>query len=52
MREEFMNNVFENYEREIYDDKGLIIVLTKRNMNIANWLEKANNYENVRVFFE
>jgi cellulose synthase/poly-beta-1,6-N-acetylglucosamine synthase-like glycosyltransferase len=50
MREDFMNNVFENYERQIYDDKELIIVLTKSNMNIANWLEKANNYENVRVF--
>ncbi|MEF2094141.1 glycosyltransferase family 2 protein [Bacillus sp. CFBP9009] len=50
MREEFMNNVFENYERQLYDDKELIIVLTKSSMDIKKWLEKANNYDNVRVF--
>jgi hypothetical protein len=49
MREEFMNNV-ENYERQIYDDKELIIVLTKGKMDITKWLENANNYENVKVF--
>jgi hypothetical protein len=31
MREDFMNNEFENYKRQKYDDKELIIALTKSN---------------------
>jgi cellulose synthase/poly-beta-1,6-N-acetylglucosamine synthase-like glycosyltransferase len=50
MREDFMNNVFENYDRQIYDEKELIIVLTKSNMDLTKWLEKANSHKNVRVF--
>lgn len=50
MRPQYMNNVFSNYSRQIYDNKEMIIVLNNNKMNLKKWKEKAKQYKNVRVF--
>ncbi|WP_052339600.1 glycosyltransferase family 2 protein [Gorillibacterium massiliense] len=49
-RPSFMNNVFENYERQSYKDKELIIVLNRDDMDINKWRRKASQYKNVSVY--
>jgi len=50
IRPEFMENVFENYNRQTYQKKEFIIVLNKNSMNIKAWKKKAREYKNIRVF--
>lgn len=50
IRDEFIDNVFQNYERQQLEQKELIIVLNKDSMDINKWYEKAENYQNVRVY--
>ncbi|MBU5675082.1 glycosyltransferase [Alkaliphilus sp. MSJ-5] len=50
IRPEFMEKVFENYNRQTYQKKELIIVLNKNSMNIRKWMKKAKQYKNIRVF--
>lgn len=45
-----MNDVFENYERQNYPEKELIVVLNKDNMSIDRWQAKGNEYENVTIY--
>lgn len=49
-KQDFMKNIFENYERQLYADKELIIVLNNGSLVYEEWVEKAGHYENVRVF--
>ncbi|MGM7700943.1 glycosyltransferase [Pseudalkalibacillus sp. Hm43] len=50
MRDECMDNVFQNYERQRYDHKELILVLTKKDMDVKKWRHKAGEYEHVKIF--
>lgn len=50
IRPEFIENVFENYNRQTYEKKEFIIVLNKNSMDIKKWKMKAKEYKNVRVF--
>ncbi|OIK14681.1 hypothetical protein BIV60_11065 [Bacillus sp. MUM 116] len=50
IRDEFIDNVFKNYQQQTWKDKELIIILNKDSMDIDTWKEKAANYQNVRVF--
>jgi len=50
IRPEFIENVFENYNRQTYQKKEFIIVLNKNSMDIKEWEKKAKQYKNVRVF--
>jgi glycosyltransferase involved in cell wall biosynthesis len=50
IREECIDNVFQNYEQQNYPDKELIIILNKDSMNIDWWKKRAEQYENVRVY--
>ncbi|SDM44569.1 glycosyltransferase family 2 protein [Bacillus sp. OK048] len=50
MRENFIDNVFENYSRQTLKNKELIIILNKNSMNIDKWVEKGSAYPNVRVY--
>lgn len=52
MRTSFMDNVFANYDRQLWKDKEMIIVLNKNNMDIKAWKERARKYPKgeVRVF--
>lgn len=49
-RKHFCENVFNNYKRQRYKDKELIIILNDDAMDIDNWQNKAQESENVRVF--
>ncbi|PEI93251.1 hypothetical protein CN679_08500 [Bacillus pseudomycoides] len=49
-RENFLENVFNNYERQRYKEKELIIILNNDAMDIDRWQNKAQDIENVRVF--
>ena len=50
IRDESINNVFKNYQQQTWPDKELIIILNKDSMDIDQWIKKARNYPNVRVF--
>lgn len=47
--ESFMNNIFENYKRQTYYKKELIIVLNNPNMDKSLWEEKAQQFSCVRI---
>mgnify|MGYP002401625187 FL=1 len=42
-------NVFNNYERQRYKDKELIVVLNRDDMDIEAWKREARNYNNVSI---
>lgn len=50
MRKNSLQNVFENYERQLYKNKEMIIVLNNNKMNINEWRKKAKSYDNISVF--
>jgi len=50
IREESIDNVFNNYQQQTWKDKELIIILNKDSMDIDRWIKKAKKYPNVKVF--
>ena len=50
MRENCMKNLFNNYKRQNFQNKEMIIVLNSDRMNLDKWLEESKKYENVKVF--
>ncbi len=46
----FIDNIFENYNRQILESKELIIILNKNSLNIDKYKSKAKTYSNVRVY--
>lgn len=50
MRQNCMKNVFDNYNRQIYTNKEMIIILNKDDMKLSEWEKKAALFSNVRVF--
>lgn len=44
MRSSFIDNVFENYDRQLWKDKQMIIVLNNDNMDIQTYQERASQY--------
>ncbi|MGV3487365.1 MAG: glycosyltransferase [Tuberibacillus sp.] len=50
MRQECMENVFQNYERQTWADKELIVVLNNDGMNKREWEDRAQQSVNVTVF--
>jgi hypothetical protein len=50
IRDEMMENVFDNYANQLCNEKELIIILNNDDMDIEKWREKALNYENVSIF--
>ncbi|WP_221563885.1 UDP-glucose 4-epimerase GalE [Alkalihalobacillus sp. TS-13] len=50
MRDSCLENVFNNYARQKWDDKELIIVLTKAEMDLERWETEAKKHKNVSVF--
>lgn len=50
MRPSFMENIFDNYERQDLEEKQLIIILNRDDMDIALWRNKAKGYKNVCVY--
>ncbi|MFE0558233.1 glycosyltransferase [Paenibacillus sp. NPDC058910] len=50
MRPSFMNNIFSNYERQNFENKELIIVLNRDDMDIDQWREAAKEHKHVSVY--
>ncbi|WLD94945.1 glycosyltransferase [Alkalihalobacillus sp. AL-G] len=50
MRDACMKNVFENYERQQFEKKELIIYLTREDMDRSKWEEESSRFDNVSVF--
>ncbi|MEO2074177.1 MAG: glycosyltransferase [Bacillus sp. (in: firmicutes)] len=50
IREEFMDNVFTNYQQQTWQDKELIIILNRDSMDMDRWIQKSKSYPNVRVY--
>jgi Glycosyltransferases, probably involved in cell wall biogenesis len=50
IRQELMSNVFDNYSRQEWPNKELIIVINNNRISMRPYKELAQQYENVRVF--
>lgn len=49
IKPQFMDNIFENYDRQNWAEKELIVILNKDDMEIDQWNKLAQNYKNVSV---
>lgn len=49
-RPKYINNLFKNYDRQIYKKKELILILNNDCMNMKKYIEKAKKYRNVHIF--
>jgi len=49
-RPRYMKNVLENYHRQLYRDKELIIILNDNKMKINEWTTITNSYPDITVF--
>src|SRR5688572_13166448 len=45
----FIDNIFENYDRQILENKELIIILNKNRLNVEKYKSKAKTYSNVKI---
>ncbi len=50
IRESMLENIFNNFNRQLWDKKELIIILNNDEMNRVLWEEKASHTENIRVY--
>lgn len=50
MKQQFMDNIFENYKNQNWEEKELIIILNHDEMNISKWKKKAKKYRNVSIY--
>jgi cellulose synthase/poly-beta-1,6-N-acetylglucosamine synthase-like glycosyltransferase len=50
IREDFIENVFQNFLQQNWINKELIIILNKDSMSIDKWIKRAQDYPNIRVF--
>ncbi|MBP1934499.1 glycosyltransferase [Ammoniphilus resinae] len=50
MRNEYMENLFQNYERQLWGPKELIIILNSDDMEIALWKKRAKSFKNVSIY--
>lgn len=50
VKPKFIDNVFENFARQKWEKKELIVILNKDDMDINLWKKKAEFYKNVAVY--
>jgi glycosyltransferase involved in cell wall biosynthesis len=50
IRDHMMENIFENFERQKWAKKELIIILNKDNMDIEMWKQRAQGKDNVSIY--
>lgn len=46
----YMDNIFSNYQRQVYENKELILILNNNNLNRQEWERRASGYANVKVY--
>lgn len=49
-RPKYIENVFENYHRQLHKDKELIIILNSNEMNLRKYISKSKDFPDVSVF--
>jgi len=50
IRMPFIDNLLENYERQQWNTKELIIIVNHNGIDLKQYVQKAADYSNVRVF--
>lgn len=50
MRENAITNVFQNYNRQDFKPKEMIVILNNNKMNLKEWVAEGKKYKNVKVF--
>jgi glycosyltransferase involved in cell wall biosynthesis len=50
IRQDFMENVFQNYENQVWKDKELIIILNRDDISINEWQKRANLSRGVSIY--
>lgn len=50
MRQHTMENVFNNYARQDFQNKEMIIIINKNDMDINRWLTKSKEYTNIQIY--
>jgi glycosyltransferase involved in cell wall biosynthesis len=50
MREQFMENVFRNYENQLMAEKEMIIILNNDQLQLAKWKARARSIKNISVY--
>lgn len=49
-RPKYFENIFENYHRQLHNDKELIIILNSNKMNLRKCISKSKDFSDVSVF--
>jgi cellulose synthase/poly-beta-1,6-N-acetylglucosamine synthase-like glycosyltransferase len=49
-KNQYIKNLFENYQSQTYRNKELIIILNNNQLNIQEWQNYSKNYDNVQVY--
>ncbi|WP_284644804.1 glycosyltransferase [Paenibacillus silviterrae] len=50
MRPSYIDNVFDNYHRQSWKEKELMIILNKDDMDIGEWYERAKDHKDIVVY--
>jgi peptidoglycan/xylan/chitin deacetylase (PgdA/CDA1 family) len=50
MRKHYMENVFDNYENQDWEEKELIIILNRDDMDVNKWKERARQSQSVTIY--
>lgn len=48
-KEDNMEIIFKNYERQLYKNKELIIIVNNKGINIKPWHNKYGDYKNIKI---
>ncbi|OBZ13361.1 MULTISPECIES: glycosyltransferase family 2 protein [Bacillales] len=46
----YMYNIFNNYDRQILDNKELIVILNNDQLDLADWQERSLLYPNISIY--
>lgn len=46
----YRGNIFENYSRQSYKTKELILVLNNTSLDLSEWQQYSNRFENIRLY--
>ncbi|MCL6603432.1 MAG: glycosyltransferase [Paenibacillus sp.] len=49
-RRDCLNSLFENYQRQNFKNKELIVILNKNSLKISDYITAAKKYKNVRIY--
>lgn len=49
-RKNYLTNIFQNFYRQSFSKKELIIILNSNKLNLNMWRERAKEYDNIRIF--